>query len=188
MLNKAIRVSAGLALTATLALSACSSEPETPSVPATASTQPPRVSDPTSPTASPTPTPEPPVGEPMDENSPEPPSEQPVWDDASRAGAIGAAEAALSAFAQPSLPAEEWWNGLSPFLSATAQDMYSYVDPSTIPVTTLTGPGVSADEFTPAIARIEIPTDAGTYTVVLSREGADPEGWLVEQLLPPEQP
>lgn len=131
---------------------------------------------------------EPPVGEPMDENSPEPPSEQAVWDDASRAGAIAAAEAALGAFAQPSLSAEQWWTGLSPFLSATAKDLYAYVDPAAIPVTALTGPGVSVDEFTPAIARIEIPTDAGTYTVVLSREGADPEGWLVEQLLPPEQP
>lgn len=131
---------------------------------------------------------EPPMGEPMDENSPEPPSEQAVWDDASRAGAIAAAEAALGAFAQPSLSAEQWWADLSPFLSSTAKDLYAYVDPAAIPVTTLTGPGGSADEFTPAIARIEIPTDAGTYTVVLSREGADPEGWLVEQLLPSEQP
>lgn len=181
-----MRRPAWVAVVATLLLAvSCSPQPQpqpsTPSPTAEATTTA------TAPSPSVTTT-DPPVGEPMDENSPEPPSAQPVWDDASRAGAIAAAETALVAFARPSLAFEEWWSGLSVLLSATAQDTYAYVDPAAIPVTTLTGGGVSVDEFTPAIARIEIPTDAGTYTVVLSRESADPDGWLVEQLLPPEQP
>lgn len=121
-----------------------------------------------------------------DFDTPEPVSAEAVWDDASRAGAIAHADAVMAAFAQPALAYEAWWAGLSPLMSPEGQEKYSAVDPANIPVSQVLGTGSSVDEFTPYIARIAIPTDVGTYVVVLSREGADPTSWRGETITPPQ--
>lgn len=138
-----------------------------------------------SPSASPAITPSVlPTGEDFD--TPAPASAEAVWDDASRAGAIVQADAVMAAFAQPTLAYEEWWAQLSPLMSTEGQEKYSAVDPANIPVSQVLGTGSSVDEFTPYIARIAIPTDVGTYVVVLSREGADPTSWRGETITPPQ--
>ena len=135
-----------------------------------------------------TPTAEDPTGLPTGEDfdTPAPARSEAVWDDASRAGAIVQADAVMVAFAQPTLAYEEWWAQLSPLMSTEGQEKYSAVDPANIPVSQVLGTGSSVDEFTPYIARIAIPTDVGTYVVVLSREGADPTSWRGETITPPQ--
>ena len=121
-----------------------------------------------------------------DFDTPEPVSAEAVWDEASRAGAIAHAAAVMVAFAQPSLPYEDWWAQVSPLMSPEGQEKYSAVDPANIPVSEVLDTGTSVDEFTPYIARIAIPTDVGTYVVVLSRESADPASWRGETITPPQ--
>lgn len=136
------------------------------------------------PETSQSPQPEIPAGEDFD--TPAPMSAEAVWDDASRAAAITHADAVMVAFAQPTLAYEAWWAQLSPLMSPEGQEKYSAVDPANIPVSQVLGSGMSVDEFTPYIARIAIPTDVGTYVVVLSRESADPASWRGETITPPQ--
>lgn len=109
-----------------------------------------------------------------------------VWDDASRSAATTAAGAALTAFARPDPPYEQWWAELTPFLSAQAQVDYQYVDPINVPARAVTGPGVLLDEASVSIARVQVPTDVGDYVLILSRTEADAASWLVESITPPE--
>lgn len=109
----------------------------------------------------------------------------PGWDEASRTAAVDAAVRAMGLFARPDAPFEAWWADLSPTLSTQAQVDYQYVDPAAVPARAVTGPGVLVDEASAFIAGVQVPTDVGTYTVVLSRTGAG-AAWLVERLTPPE--
>lgn len=111
----------------------------------------------------------------------------PEWDQASRASALGAARDVMAAFARPDLPFDQWWAGLQPMLDQQASRDYSYMDPSVIPVTTVTGEGALLDEDSAYIARVAVPTDAGEYTVLLSRRDADAP-WLASRMTPPEEP
>lgn len=110
---------------------------------------------------------------------------EPVWDDASRAAAAQAAAAAMTAFARPNLPYEQWWAELAPHLSVQAQIDYQYVDPINVPARAVTGQAVARAEPSASVVQIPVPTDVGTYTVVLSRADAAAP-WLVERFTPPE--
>ncbi|MFS0703234.1 hypothetical protein AB6N23_01805 [Cellulomonas sp. 179-A 9B4 NHS] len=108
-----------------------------------------------------------------------------VWDEASRAGAVAAAKHAMSAFARPGLAYETWWAELAPLLTQQAQQDYAYVDPAAVPATAVTGAATLVDETSAYVARVQVPTDAGAYTLVLTRaDGAAP--WLVSRFTPPE--
>jgi len=113
----------------------------------------------------------------------EPPS-NPTWDDIDRAAAVAAAVEAVTLFARPDVPYEQWWAELAPLMSAQAQLDYQYVDPVNVPVRAVTGDGVLVDETSASIAGVEVPTDVGTYTVTLSRAD-DGAPWLVERFTPP---
>jgi hypothetical protein len=107
-----------------------------------------------------------------------------TWDPAARSAAVACAQGVVTAFARPNLDATTWWAGLSPLLSARAQLDYSGVDPAAVPAHVVTGAGVLVDDASASVARVEVPTDAGTYTVVVSRiDSAHP--WLAEQIRPP---
>lgn len=109
----------------------------------------------------------------------------PVWDDASRESAVTAAETVLSAFAQPDLSFDQWWAQVQPLLDQKASRDYSYMDPAVIPVTAVTGEGTLLDEDSAYVARVEVPTDAGLYTVIMSRGDANAP-WLTSRITPPE--
>jgi len=109
----------------------------------------------------------------------------PVWDTQSREAVTRTAEKAMTAFARPGMAADQWWDELEPLLSAAAQLDYSYTDPANVPASAVTGPGTLVDDSSAYLGYVTVPTDAGMYTVVLSRlDGAAP--WLVERLAPPD--
>ncbi len=116
-----------------------------------------------------------------------PPAPQPTWDDASRTGATQAAAAIMTAFARPELPSEQWWSELAPLLSPGAQEDYYYVDPINVPARAVTGAARVVDETSAFVAHVEVPTDYGTYLIILSREDADAP-WLGERITPPTEP
>lgn len=113
------------------------------------------------------------------------PAPVPEWDDASRRAAIDTATAAMRAFAQPDLDYDTWWNKLYPLLTQQAQQDYAYVVPANIPVREVTGNGELVDTESAYVGHVEVPTDVGTYTVLVIRaDGASP--WLVSRFTPPE--
>lgn len=112
------------------------------------------------------------------------PKPAPPWDDEQRAAAIDAALKALAAFARPALPASDWWAALSPLLTPQAQQDYQYIDPATIPAHQVAGPGAIVENSSRYAVSIDVPSDAGTYTVILTRtSGTAP--WLVARFTPP---
>ncbi|WP_340290908.1 hypothetical protein [Aquipuribacter hungaricus] len=108
----------------------------------------------------------------------------PTWDEPSRAEAVAAAETAMAAFARPDLEDVAWWDGVEPLLSAEAARSYAYVDPASIPATGLTGAGTLVEQTSAYVAGVQVPTDAGTYLLILSRTDAAAP-WLVERFDPP---
>jgi hypothetical protein len=138
------------------------------------------------PSPSSVPTPPPPAGEPMDE--PEGPvtgAQVPVWDEASRAQARQVAGDAVRAWARPDLPAARWFDELSAFLTPTARQDYQWLPPGSILAREVTGEPAVVDEPSVYLARVDVPTDAGTVQVLLSRQDG-PTAWLVERIVPPE--
>ena len=109
----------------------------------------------------------------------------PVWDDESRESATAAAVAVMTAYARPDLPFAEWWAGLQPLLDTKATQDYAYMDPARIVATSVTGPATITDDTSPYVAFVDVPTNAGTYGVVLSRADAD-SPWLAGRFILPE--
>jgi hypothetical protein len=109
----------------------------------------------------------------------------PVWDEASRAAARELALAVMSAFVATDGTADQWWDGLSVLLSPQAQMDYSFVDPENVPARAVTGDPVLVDESSAYIAYVEVSTDVGNYTVILSRIDANAP-WVGERITPPE--
>lgn len=109
----------------------------------------------------------------------------PEWDSASRAAATAAAEDVMRAFARPDLDAGSWWGQLEPLLSSEAQINYAYVDPANIPAREVTADPSVTEDSSAYVARVQVPTDVGDYTVLLSRRDANAP-WLAERITPPE--
>ena len=108
-------------------------------------------------------------------------------DEASRSAALELAETAMGLFARPDVPYEVWWADLEPVLSARGAAAYVTVDPARIPVRQVSGPADLPGWTTPEVARVSVPTDVGSYLVVVSRSDADLV-WRVERFIPPEVP
>lgn len=111
----------------------------------------------------------------------------PSWDRASRAAALRAATRVMRAFARPRVPEARWWADLAPLLSTQAQLDYAGTDPASVPASRLTGRARVAQVPSVRVVRVQVPTNAGTYTVTLSRRDAA-SAWLAERLAPPERP
>lgn len=110
---------------------------------------------------------------------------EPSWDAVSRRSATSAGEKVMTAFARPRLSEKAWWAGLEPLLSPGARTSYAAVDPSNVPANAVTGRGKLLEETSAYIARVQVPTNVGPYTVVLSRDAADAE-WEGERITPPD--
>lgn len=106
-------------------------------------------------------------------------------DEASRSAALELAETAMGLFARPDVAYEAWWADLQPLLSAPGAAAYATVDPAGIPARHVTGAASLPGWTTPEVARVSVPTDVGSYLVVLSRSDTDPV-WRVERFIPPE--
>jgi hypothetical protein len=91
----------------------------------------------------------------------------------------------MTAFAKPSAEYDTWWDALAPYLTETAQQAYSYTDPANVPASKVTGTAHLGPSESDYLATVTVPTDVGTYTVLLSRPETN-TGWLVERLTPPE--
>lgn len=113
------------------------------------------------------------------------PQPVPEWDANSRKSVVAAAEAAMRAFARPDLDFEKWWADVQPLLDQKASLDYSYMEPASIPANEITGAGVIVDDTSAFVGTVEVPTNAGTYTVILSRADADGP-WLTSRFIPPE--
>jgi len=118
----------------------------------------------------------------------------PIWDADARAAALEHATATMTAFARPAAqtPAEQWWAGLAPLLTVSGQQAYVAVDPAEVPPQAVTGQAVLVDDTSAWLARVQVPTDVGDYTLLLVR--ADPDDpsagpsaglWATETITPP---
>lgn len=107
----------------------------------------------------------------------------PTWDKASRASATTAAKDVMTAFARPDQPQGRWWRDLAPTLTPTARETYKYVAVENVPVSTVKGKGRVVDDSSPYLASVEFATNAGPYTVLLSRTGQGAP-WLAERIEP----
>lgn len=170
---------AALVIAAAVTLTACTAQE-----PAPTPTPTPSSSGPTFPDAAPF---NPAPSGAIDEDSGEVIEPQPVpeWDDESRAAAIAAAETALRAYARPDLSADAWREGLTPLLDQKAQQDYSYIDPARIVASEVTGAGTITDDTSAYVAFVDVPTNAGTYGVVVSRADGDAP-WLTSRFILPE--
>lgn len=113
------------------------------------------------------------------------PQAVPTWDEASRASAEAAAVVVMTAFARPQLDYDTWWADLGPLLTQQAAVDYAYVDPANVPASAVTGTATIVDDTSAYVARVEVPTDVGTYAVTLTRTDATAP-WLTSRIAPPE--
>jgi hypothetical protein len=107
-----------------------------------------------------------------------------VSNDASQVSALNLANRAMIAFARPTAPEDQWWSDLSPMLSDTARSAYTGTDPASVPASNVTGRGELLPSESGYLATARVPTDAGVYTILLSRDGQNAP-WAVERLTPP---
>ena len=109
----------------------------------------------------------------------------PVAGTDSQTAAVAAAEKVVRTFAQPALDAHTWITNLYPLLTQAGAAAYEDTDPATIPIHAVTGPGIVLDSPTDVALIVQLPTDAGPYTVSLSRK--NPTGpWLADRIRPTE--
>lgn len=113
------------------------------------------------------------------------PDHPPLPADPGNAAAADVAVAAMRAFARPDLDEDIWWRDFRAFLTTQAVLDYSYTDPAEVPASTLTGPPRVISSPGDTLARVQVPTDAGLYLVILTRSQELPQ-WRVDRLLPPE--
>jgi hypothetical protein len=119
----------------------------------------------------------------------------PTWDNHAATDAHAAAEDAVAAFIRKDLPDREWGPQLAVLLTATGTRDYlgtdstrPTTDPDNVPGHTLTSGTILGSTApvngSPFLATSPVGTDAGTYTVHLSRD--DGGTWLVDHFdLPP---
>lgn len=106
--------------------------------------------------------------------------------DPQRLDATGIAETAMRAFARPREPEASWWADFRAFLTPQAVADYAGTDPANVPARRVTGPGRVIPTDSDVLTRIQVPTDAGSYLVLLTRSPEFPD-WRVDRLLPPER-
>jgi hypothetical protein len=83
---------------------------------------------------------------------------------------------------------QQWWAGLTRFLTPQAAQAYQATDSANVLVTSITGPARALPQQVENAVSVQVPTKVGVYVVNLTR--AEPaQRWLVERLvLPPKAP
>ena len=113
--------------------------------------------------------------------APERPSQAQRW----RAAQVRAAGFA-AAFVRSTQDPHVWWARVKSFMTPQAAADYEGVDPTAVPYTKVTGPGVVVPLEGPSdlVTAVQIPTDAGVYMVYLE---ITETGLWVTRLEPPQQ-
>lgn len=101
----------------------------------------------------------------------------------SQKAAISAAEKVVTAFGRPGLDYQTWINDLYPLMTQTGAAAYEDTDPDNVPVHQVTGPGTILPGSTDVALIVKVPTDAGLYTVSLSRQTSTAP-WLADRIRP----
>lgn len=172
-MNRAALVAAPLALAAALTLAGCSGSsgkalPKVEPVPSST----------TSSSSEPAPTTSaPPV---YDDGTAQP---APAASSAAQDSAVTAAEKVIGTYAQPTLSAAAWAQQMTPLLSQSGAVAYEGEDPTTIPAHKVTGTATILPGATNVALNVKVPTDAGYYTVALSRSGSSAP-WLADEIRP----
>lgn len=94
------------------------------------------------------------------------------------------AQEAIVAYANKLTTESEWWSHLQPYLSQQAAEDYARTDPQSVTIHSLNGPPVQAGGVSPYLASVAFDTDAGHWTVELSRRWTDGT-WQVDRFVPP---
>jgi hypothetical protein len=97
--------------------------------------------------------------------------------------AIAAAVKVMHTFAQPQLSADKWWAQMLPLLSQQGGVAYEGTDPAQIPAHQVTGTGTVLPDSTEVSLIVQVPTDAGLYTITLTRPDAS-ASWLADRIRP----
>lgn len=112
------------------------------------------------------------------------PLNSPTNDVQSQRTATVLAVEAMTAFARPDVAEALWWADLSPLLSNQARQAYKATDPAHVPAHRITGPARLLPSATGYLAEAVVPTDVGSYRVLMSRPGQNAP-WSVERFKPP---
>ena len=107
----------------------------------------------------------------------------PEADANSQAAAISVAEKVVTAFGRPGLDYQTWINGRYPLRTQTGAAAYEDTDPANVPVHQGTGAATIMPGSTNVALIVKVPTDAGPYTVSLSRPGSTAP-WLADRIRP----
>jgi hypothetical protein len=83
--------------------------------------------------------------------------------------ATGTASGFVSAYVDKSVTGDAWAKGWMPYLTTQAQAAYEGTSQRAVPGTTLSGTVKLEDGGTNGAAIVDVPTDAGTYTVQLNQ-------------------
>lgn len=109
----------------------------------------------------------------------------PEWDAPARQAALELAASAMAAYTATDRSQADWHAELAQYLTQTAADVYSTVDPARIPATGTTGEPSIVDDSSPYLARVEVATNAGPYLLILQRIDGD-SPWRVDRIVPAE--
>lgn len=165
-----------LAVTVTVAgLTACTAQPDPSPAPSGTTSS-------STGTADPTTAPEPTPTDGLSDGVDIPTADAP--DETSTAAAVTVAEKLMTAYARPGIDKETWIAGLYPYLTQQGGTAYATVDPTKIPVSQVTGPGVLVDGATEYALLVTVPTNKGDYVVSLTRK-APTDAWLADRITPP---
>jgi hypothetical protein len=101
---------------------------------------------------------------------------------AQEGAATGAASGFVSAYVDKTVTDDAWVKGWMPYLTTQAQAAYEGTSQQAVPGTTLTGTVKLESGGTNGAAIVDVPTDAGTYTVQLNQVSGS---WKVLRALLP---
>lgn len=108
-----------------------------------------------------------------------------VLDDEARRVALAMGTEVMRRFARRDIDADTWYNELVPYLTIQAALDYKNTDPANVPPTAVTGEARLTPASSEQVARVSVPTNAGVYLVILSRNPDLPD-WRADRIMPPE--
>jgi hypothetical protein len=105
-----------------------------------------------------------------------------TWDVGAEAQVKETAATAMTMFARPGVPEQQWFSELAPLLSSAYAEDAKYIDPARVPFNKITeGPVISREAQNPLTVTASFFTNDGPWDMMLHRAGQD-EPWLVTSI------